>query len=79
MNAAANGLRPEELRAAVLSLLDFAMHAGATAADAVLVQQSALSVAVRLGDVEKLTEAREKRVGLPTVRIDGLTVGGTQA
>jgi PmbA protein len=57
-------LGPEELRAALQSVLDFATRAGATAADAVLVQQTAFSAGVRLGEVEKLTDAREKRLGL---------------
>ncbi len=62
--AAAPGLRPEELRAALLSTIDFAMRAGATAADAVLVQQATFAAGVRLGEVEKLTDAREKRLGV---------------
>jgi PmbA protein len=62
--ASAPGLRPEELRAALLSVLDFATRAGATAADAVLVQEAAFSAGVRLGEIEKLTDAREKRLGL---------------
>lgn len=62
--AGAPGLRPEELRAALLSILDFATHAGATAADAVLVQHAAFAAGVRLGEIEKLTDAREKRLGL---------------
>lgn len=60
----ASGLGPEELRAALRDVLDFATHAGATAADAVLVQQASFAAAVRLGEVEKLTDAREKRLGL---------------
>lgn len=64
MSRAAGALSPEELRAALQSVLDFATRAGATAADAVLVQQSAFSAGVRLGEVEKLTDAREKRLGL---------------
>lgn len=62
--SAATGLRPEKLRAALLSILDFATHAGATAADAVLVQQASFSAGVRLGEIEKLTDAREKRLGI---------------
>ncbi len=64
MSASTGGLRPEEMRAALLSVLDFASRAGATAADAVLVQQSAFAAGVRLGEIEKLTDAREKRLGL---------------
>jgi len=59
-----SGLHPEELRAALQSVLDFALRAGATAADAVLVQQTAFTAGVRLGDIEKLIDAREKRLGL---------------
>jgi PmbA protein len=54
----------EELRAALLRVLDDAMAAGATAADAVAVESVALAASVRLGEVEKLTDAREKRLGL---------------
>ena len=64
MSRAAGALRPEELRAALQTVLDFATRAGATAADAVLVQQASFSAGVRLGEVEKLTDAREKRLGL---------------
>jgi len=64
VSTAAPGLRPEELRAALLSTIDFAMRAGATAADAVLVQQATFAAAVRLGEIEKLTDAREKRLGV---------------
>jgi len=64
VSRAAGALRPEELRAALQTVLDFATRAGATAADAVLVQQASFSAGVRLGEVEKLTDAREKRLGL---------------
>jgi PmbA protein len=64
VTTATGALGPEELRAALQSVLDFATRAGATAADAILVQQAAFSAGVRLGEVEKLTDAREKRLGL---------------
>jgi PmbA protein len=52
------------LEEVVGNVLRQAAAAGATAADAVAVESEALSVGVRLGVVEKLTDAREKRVGL---------------
>lgn len=56
--------RTEDLRAVLQETLDHASAAGATAADIVAVESLALSAAVRLGQVEKLTDAREKRLGL---------------
>ncbi len=41
-----------------------AERAGAGAADAVMVESSAFAAGVRLGEVEKLTDARERRLGL---------------
>jgi len=55
---------PEDLRALAIEVLDLATRAGATAADAVAVQHAAFSAGVRLGAVEKLTDARQKRLGL---------------
>ncbi len=52
------------LRAAAVSAVDLAARVGATAADAVLVESVAFAAGVRLGNVEKLTDAREKRLGL---------------
>jgi PmbA protein len=57
-------LRPEEMRATVLRALELASESGATAADAILVDGRAFSAGVRLGEVEKLTDARQKRLGL---------------
>ncbi len=57
-------LRAEELRAALSTTLEDAIRAGATAADAVLLQSASFSAGVRLGEIEKLTDARQKRLGL---------------
>ena len=56
--------RNDELRAVLQETLDHASAAGATAADVVAAESLALSASVRLGEVEKLTDAREKRLGL---------------
>lgn len=45
-------------------LLDEVKRYGASAADAVAVEGDTLDVGVRLGEVEKLKQAREKRLGL---------------
>jgi len=45
-------------------LVESALTAGARAADAVVVESDGLSVGVRLGEVEKLTRARQRRAGL---------------
>jgi PmbA protein len=45
-------------------LLAAAKRHGATAADVVVAESSALDVGVRLGDVEKLKQARQKHLGL---------------
>jgi PmbA protein len=57
-------LRPEALRAILLDTLEHATRAGASAADAVVVEHAAFAAGVRLGEVEKLTDARQKRLGL---------------
>ena len=57
-------LRADELRAVLSTTLDDATRAGATSADAVLVQSAAFAAGVRLGEIEKLTDARQKRLGL---------------
>jgi len=54
----------DDLRAVALEVLDLATRAGATAADAVAVQHAAFSAGVRLGALEKLSDARQKRLGL---------------
>lgn len=45
-------------------LIDAATRNGATAADVVVVEGSSLDVGVRLGEIEKLQQAREKHLGL---------------
>ncbi len=45
-------------------LLQAALRNGATAADVVLAEGDALEVGVRLGDIEKLKQARQKHLGL---------------
>jgi PmbA protein len=45
-------------------LIDAAKRNGATAADVVVVEGSSLDVGVRLGEIEKLKQAREKHLGL---------------
>jgi PmbA protein len=45
-------------------LIDAATRNGATAADVVVVEGSSLDVGVRLGEIEKLKQAREKHLGL---------------
>jgi PmbA protein len=45
-------------------VLEHATRAGAAAADAVLVESSAFAAGIRLGEIEKLTDARERRLGL---------------
>jgi PmbA protein len=45
-------------------LLEKAKRKGATAADLIMADSDAFSVQVRLGEVEKVTHAREKRLGL---------------
>ena len=46
------------------ALVEHAVRAGATAADAVAGESDGLEVGVRLGEVEKLQRARERRAGL---------------
>lgn len=53
-----------DLREIARGLVARATAAGARAADAVVVESDGLSVGVRLGDVEKLTRARQRRAGL---------------
>jgi hypothetical protein len=45
-------------------VLEHATRAGAAAADAVMVESTAFAAGVRLGEIEKLTDARERRLGL---------------
>jgi PmbA protein len=47
-----------------VGLLEKAKRKGATAADLIMADSDAFSVQVRLGEVEKVTHAREKRLGL---------------
>lgn len=60
------GVRPSvhDLDDIVAAILDRATAAGATAADAVAVESDSESVGVRCGAVERVSEARQKRVGL---------------
>ena len=59
-----NGQREPVLHATLQDALAQATRAGAAAADAVMVESSAFAAGVRLGEVEKLTDARERRLGL---------------
>ena len=53
-----------DLRDLARDLVERATAAGARAADAVVAESDGLSVGVRLGEVEKLTRARQRRAGL---------------
>jgi PmbA protein len=53
-----------EMRQTLESVLARATRAGAAAADAVMVESTAFAAGIRLGEIEKLTDARERRVGL---------------
>lgn len=53
-----------DLRALATDLVARARTAGARAADAVVVESDGLSVGVRLGEVEKVKRARQRRAGL---------------
>ncbi len=53
-----------DLRDAAKRLVDGALAAGARAADAVVGESDGLEVGVRLGEIEKLKRARERRAGL---------------
>lgn len=55
---------PDDCLAIATWLVDAARRAGATAADALVGESDGLDVAVRLGEVERLTRARERRAGL---------------
>ncbi len=52
------------MESTLAAVLDRAARAGAGAADAVMVESSAFAAGVRLGEIEKLTDARERRLGL---------------
>ncbi len=52
------------MEAMLRAVLDHATRAGAASADAVLVESSAFAAGIRLGEIEKLTDARERRLGL---------------
>ena len=54
-------LRPEALRDTLHITLDRATRAGATAADAIVLHDLSFRARVRMGDVESLTDARQKR------------------
>ncbi|HWP35174.1 MAG TPA: DNA gyrase modulator, partial [Thermodesulfobacteriota bacterium] len=54
------GVSPERLHA----LLDVARRAGATAGDALLVEAVRAEAVVRLGEVERVVQARERQLGL---------------
>ena len=73
----ANGFRTEELRAALRAALDRAAEAGATAADAVAVEGLALTAGIRLGEIETLTDARERRLGLRVFVDDRAAIAAT--
>ncbi len=45
-------------------VLEQARHAGASAAEVMMVSAESLSAAVRLGEVEKLKSSRERRLGI---------------
>jgi PmbA protein len=53
-----------DLRDVARDLVRDALHAGATAADALVAESDGLEVSVRLGQTETLKRAREKRCGL---------------
>jgi PmbA protein len=57
-------LSADDMRAIAVEVLDLATRAGATAADAVAVRHAAFGAGVRLGALEKLSDARQKRLGL---------------
>jgi PmbA protein len=52
------------MEATLRRVLEHATRAGAAAADAVMVESTAFAAGVRLGEIEKLTDARERRLGL---------------
>lgn len=52
------------MEATLAAVLEHATRGGATAADAVMVESSAFAAGIRLGAIEKLTDARERRLGL---------------
>ncbi len=52
------------MESTLAAVLERATRAGAVAADAVMVESSAFAAGVRLGAIEKLTDARERRLGL---------------
>ncbi len=56
--------RTSDAEGTLRAVLDAASRAGAAAADAVMVESSAFAAGVRLGAIEKLTDARERRLGL---------------
>ena len=61
----ANGKAAEAaMRATLDAVLARATRAGAAAADAVMVESTAFAAGIRLGEIEKLTDARERRLGL---------------
>jgi PmbA protein len=70
-------LAREALRATLLETVELAARAGASAADAVVVQHAALEAGVRLGAVEKLTDAHEQRLGLRVFVGDRSAVAAT--
>lgn len=61
MSTRADGKVMEETLRTVLA---HATRAGAAGADAVMVESSAFAAGIRLGEIEKLTDARERRLGL---------------
>ncbi|MEB2285745.1 MAG: metallopeptidase TldD-related protein [Myxococcales bacterium] len=52
------------MTATLQGVLEQAARAGASAADAVMVESAAFAAGVRLGEIEKLTDSRERRLGL---------------
>ncbi len=52
------------MEATLRTVLEQATRAGAAAADAVMVESTAFAAGIRLGEIEKLTDARERRLGL---------------
>lgn len=67
----------QDLENIVEGLLTAARAGGATAADVVAVEGDSLSAGVRLGEVEKLQQAREKRLGLRVFVDDRSAVAST--
>lgn len=72
-----SGFAVDQLRTLLLETLERATAAGATAADAVVAEGVAFAAGVRLGEVEKLTDARERRLGLRVFVGERSAIGST--